>query len=142
MSTDAPGKPSGHGWSRTPAHAIANRSLTDGTLRILDAICIHVDPDGFCYPSQERIALIVGMRRETVCRAVGQLIRAGYLSRRWFDMPNGQRVRGYKVAYPKFVPPPSRYGQIVPARTLSGSDRAITLPVIDDADNDVTPQSP
>jgi hypothetical protein len=142
MSGRLPTKGKGDRWSRTPAHAIANRSLSAGTLRVLDAICIHVDAEGYAYPSQELLAAITGMRRETVCRAVRRLKQLGYLSRRWIDLPSGHRVRGYKVIYPTYVPPPSRYGTLASIRSQTLSDPAITSPVTLDADSDVIQQSP
>ena len=117
MSEKPLSKRKGDRWSRTPAHAIANRGLSDGTVRILDAITIHVDEYGGAYPSQELLAAITGKRRETVCRAVGRLLKAGYLERRFFETPSGRRVRGYRVLYPNYVPPPSRYGALNVARS-------------------------
>src|SRR4051794_16115716 len=65
----------------SPSSRAARRAgLTDLDLAVHRAIASYdFDSTGVAHPSQERIALDLRVRRETVNRAVRRLVRAGWL---------------------------------------------------------------
>jgi hypothetical protein len=102
------GKATGERWAKLAARAVVDRSLTDMDVRVLAAFGIHADRDGICWPSQTTVADMVGIRRETVCKAVGRLRLRGYLDRYRKRTPRGWYRNVYRLLYPEYVPMPSR----------------------------------
>src|SRR5262245_59018103 len=66
-------------WAKVAARAIADRALTATYVRVLAALAIFADREGVAWPSQETIALLIGISRSTVCRAIKRLRDLGYL---------------------------------------------------------------
>lgn len=92
-------------WSKFAARAAADRDLGEAEVRVLVTLGIYAGPDGIAWPSQELLALVTGFRRETVCRAIGCLLRAGYLDRFRKRTARGHLRNVYRLLYPPYVPP-------------------------------------
>jgi DNA-binding MarR family transcriptional regulator len=66
--------------SKLSARAIADRDLSAAVVRVLATIGIYASHDGTAWPAQETIAGIIGIHRETVCRAIKRPRERGYLT--------------------------------------------------------------
>lgn len=62
-----------------PSAAVADQSLTSTQLRVLCAIGSFTGKDRSAYPKQSTIADVIGVSRETVCRAISALSDKGYI---------------------------------------------------------------
>jgi DNA-binding MarR family transcriptional regulator len=92
-------------WSKLAARAVADRSLTATHVRILAVIGIYAGRDGIAWPSQDTIAMVVGINRATVCRAIKRLRERGYLDRYRKPTSRGRYRNVYQLRYPPYVPP-------------------------------------
>lgn len=100
-----------HGrWSKLAARAVADRSLSAIQVRVLAAIGIFGGPDGTAWPSQETIAAVIGIHRETVCRAIKRLRELGYLDRYRKPTSRGRFRNVYRLLYPDYAPPRAKAG--------------------------------
>ena len=66
-------------YAAVPILAATDRRLKRVDWAVLAAISFHADTRGYCYPSQDRIAALTGLSRQTVNRSVRQLREFGYL---------------------------------------------------------------
>jgi hypothetical protein len=80
-----------------PEWAAADTGLSRIALRVLVALCRYVDAKGLCYPSQSTIAKTMNVRRESVNRALKELMQRGYLQTS--GQPRGSRGRMGALQY-------------------------------------------
>jgi hypothetical protein len=99
-------------WSKLAARAVADRALSATALRVLAALGIYAGRDGVAWPSQETLALLIGLNRATVCRAIKCLRERGYLDRYRKRTSRGRYRNVYRLVYPHYVPP--RFSSVVP----------------------------
>ena len=90
-------------WAKLAARAITDRSLTATYVRVLGALAIHADENAIAWPSQERIASLIGITRPTVCRAIRRLRDLGYLHRYRKRTPRGHYRNVYQLLYPAYA---------------------------------------
>jgi predicted transcriptional regulator len=107
MTDKTSGNHSGR-WSKVAARAVVDRSLTATDVRVLAVIGIYADHEGIAWPSQETIAMAIGINRETVCKAIKRLRGGGYLYRYRKRTPRGWFRNVYRLSYPEYVPFPAR----------------------------------
>jgi DNA-binding Lrp family transcriptional regulator len=91
-------------WAKLSARAVADRALTATYVRVLAYLAIHADRLGVAWPSQERIAIALGINRATVCRAIKRLRDRGYLDRYRKRTARGHYRNVYRLLYPVYVP--------------------------------------
>ncbi len=101
----APITTAGERWSKLAARAVVDRSLTATDVRVLAAIGIYAGRDGSAWPSQDTIALIIGINRATVCRAIKRLLAGGYLDRYRKPTSCGRYRNVYRLLFPPYAPP-------------------------------------
>jgi len=94
--------PDGKHFSRCPAAAVFDSSLTDGEVRGLAAAGAFTDRSGICRASQATIARRLGVARQTVHRWFAALVGKGYLRLvRKTKRANGSDGPNiYQLAYP------------------------------------------
>lgn len=102
------GKISGERWAKTAARAVFDRRLTALDTRILSAIGTFANREGIAWPSQETIAMRLGVARETVCKSIQRLRRYGYLDRYRKRTARGWKRNVYRLLYPEYVPIPAQ----------------------------------
>src|ERR1051325_4174443 len=73
---------------RMPIKAV-NVGLAATDWAVLHMISMHADRSGFAWPSLSRIAVIAGIRRNHVSRAIARLERLGLLRRERRARPGG-----------------------------------------------------
>jgi len=95
---------SGERWAKLSARAVVDRNLSATDVRVLSAIAIYADADGIAWPSQETVAFVIGVTRETVCRAVKCLRKHGYLDRYRKRATNGMKRNVYRLLFPPYSP--------------------------------------
>jgi len=95
-------------WSKLSARALADRSLTAIDVCVLAVIATYANRDGIAWPSQETIASILNVRRETTNRAVKRLRSSGYLDRFRKPTSRGRYRNVYQLFYPFYAPPNSK----------------------------------
>jgi len=95
-------------WSKLAARAVVDPGLKALDVRVLAAIGIYVGRDGTAWPSQETIATMLGVARETVCKSIKRLRQHGYIDRYRKRTPRGWYRNVYRLLYPTYVPMPSR----------------------------------
>jgi DNA-binding transcriptional regulator YhcF (GntR family) len=67
-------------FAKVPARAVRCRvSAIDW--QVLHAVALHADTDGRAFPSMARIAVIAGINRSNVPRAIGRLEQSGLMVR-------------------------------------------------------------
>ena len=66
-------------FARVPIASIADRRLNFTAVRVLMAICAHVDASGQCYPGYNAIARTAGLKHSNVAPAIKLLEASGYL---------------------------------------------------------------
>ena len=68
-------------FSLVPARAIADERFKKhpAALRVLNALGLYVNPDGWCYPSQATLAQQLGISRQAVAQHVQFLVQSGYV---------------------------------------------------------------
>jgi len=81
-------------WFIGPAQAMGDSRLRGRHWRVLSALCFHADHDGYCWPSQETISDITTLSRNTVGRAIKELIDFGYVKRGKKQMRKSGRYQG------------------------------------------------
>ncbi len=66
-----------------PARAVSDPRITSRPhlLLALAALCLHTSPLGICFPTQKRIAAIVGRSQSWVSKYLKELERMGYVRR-------------------------------------------------------------
>ena len=67
-------------FSIVPAHAVSDPNLTDSEYRTLSAVATYADKNGWCWPSQSKLAEIRGVSRKTINQHVKRLNSLGYLN--------------------------------------------------------------
>lgn len=91
-------------WSRVPSVACLDRRVSAGDWRVLTLLCKFADKNGRCFPSQQRLATILGMRRQVVGRHLKRLDEWGYITRK--ILHRGKRGQWgfacYWIQYPLF----------------------------------------
>lgn len=100
----------GH-FSRLPAAAIYDSSVSAATLRVLAALGVYADRDGLCFPSTTTLARRLGLSRQGVQYHIKKLERLGYVMvsrRRREDGMN--RPNLYQLVYPALAAEPSNEG--------------------------------
>tara|TARA_R110002110_G_scaffold85816_4_gene223680 strand:+ start:5760 stop:6170 length:411 start_codon:yes stop_codon:yes gene_type:complete len=95
-ATDGTGR-----FSRLPAAAVYDQNLSPQALRVLAALAVHADTQGFCYPSQSTLAKRLGKTRQTIQYHLKLLRDAGYVD----IIPNKKssgawRHNFYQIHYP------------------------------------------
>jgi DNA-binding transcriptional MocR family regulator len=113
------GKTTGERWAKLAARAVVDRNLKALDVRVLGAIGVYAGRDGTAWPSQETIASMLGVTRETVCKAIKRLRKHGYLDRYRQQTSRGWHRNVYRLLFPEYVPIPSRL-------PLEESDPAVT----------------
>ena len=98
----------GERWAKLAARAVIDRNLRALDVRVLAAIGIYAGRDGTAWPSQETLATMLGMTRETVCKSIARLRRHGYLDRYRKRTPRGWHRNVYRLLYPAYAPMPLR----------------------------------
>ena len=69
-------------WSRVPGYALCLRSLTGTDIRVLGAICLHVDREGCrCFALVRTLAREAGVDRAQFFKSTKRLIGAGVVTR-------------------------------------------------------------
>ncbi len=97
-------------WAKLAARAVADRNMTATHVRVLACLGIYAGPDGVAWPSQETMALVVGVNRATVCRAIKRAVALGYLDRYRKPTSRGRYRNVYRLLYPAFAPPRAKRG--------------------------------
>ena len=62
-------------------YELPSKILKDGERTILLCLAEHADPDGYCFPSYERIARMCDCDRSTVYRRLDRLTSLGLVQR-------------------------------------------------------------
>jgi hypothetical protein len=70
-------------YSILPARAVSDPRITSRPhlLLALAALCLHTSPLGICYPTQKRLAAIVGRSQSWASKYLKELERMGYVRR-------------------------------------------------------------
>lgn len=86
-------------FAKVPARAVRCRvSAIDW--QVLHAVALHADTDGRAFPSMARIAVIAGINRSNVPRAIGRLEQSGLMVRNRTRKPSGGwQVNHYQLLY-------------------------------------------
>lgn len=120
-------------FSRVPPRVARDRRLSAGDLRILIAICKHVNPEGWSWPSQETLAEEAAYPRGKISERTQRLARFGHIEIHTARKKNGEfGVARYRVI---FARDPSGGGMAItdaapplkvarPAPSEGGTDRA------------------
>lgn len=66
-------------YATVPAQAMQDRRLRPSDWRVLTAVSYHADPRGLAWPSQQTIADLTGLSRQTVNKCIKRLVSCGYL---------------------------------------------------------------
>jgi GntR family transcriptional regulator len=74
-----------------PARVLDDRAIRPAALRVLLALATHSNRDGWCWPSIPTIARRLGVLRQAVSRAIGELVHLGYLTVQPQTRANGSR---------------------------------------------------
>ena len=85
-------------FARIPAKA-AGLPLTATQLRVLIAICLHADRDGFAHPSLARIGKIAHVQTANVAHSLSALVRHGLIRRDRTARGDGWANTQYQVIY-------------------------------------------
>jgi hypothetical protein len=85
------------GFARVPIWA-ASAKITPQGWQVLTAICAHVDPAGWAWPSLDRIAAMTGIERKNVPRIITELEDAGLIHRTRGTGGRGNSTR-YQVVF-------------------------------------------
>lgn len=95
----------GDRFCRVPPEAAADPRLSKRALRVLIALCLHVDEDGYCWPKQTVLAEKTGLSRQKVNEAIRELADAD-----WIKVLNerSQKSGRYSSNYYLITPPPER----------------------------------
>jgi helix-turn-helix protein len=73
-------------FSIIQAKAVRDPRVSDAQLRVLNALGMYSDKDGWCYPSQSTLAEDINRSRQTVNGYVADLVELGYVEKhRRFD---------------------------------------------------------
>ena len=65
-------------------HSNAIRELSNLEFRVYCALCLHADTDGICFPSQERLTEVLGLKPTSVRnvrKALKSLVDKGWVAR-------------------------------------------------------------
>lgn len=87
-------------FSITQAKAVSDSRVSDSLYRTLSALGVFSDKDGWCFPAQETIAVMVGKTRQTINEHIAQLVELGYLEKRaQFKEDGGQTSNLYRLIF-------------------------------------------
>ena len=78
-------------WSNIPAAAVDDQNLPLGALRVLNALGIYTNREGWCWPAQTTLADRLGVSRQYVARCIRTLMVRGYIERQ--NTPKGASPR-------------------------------------------------
>ena len=92
-------------WAKLAARAVADRNMTATGVRVLACLGIYAGPDGVAWPSQETMAMVVGVDRATVCRVLKRAMELGYLDRYRKPTSRGRYRNVYQLRFPPYSPP-------------------------------------
>lgn len=94
-------------YSVIPSRAVYDTTLTPRALRVLCALGVHSDNDGWCFPDQATIALELGLSRGRVSTAIVDLVKRGYIACE-IRVQKGRGMRGlwYRVVLDQPGKPP------------------------------------
>lgn len=79
-------------FSIIPARAVIDRGLPRGALLVLAAVGLHARTEGWCWPSQSRLADLAGISRQQVGKYLAILCERGLLERRSRSRSDGGRA--------------------------------------------------
>jgi len=82
-------------FAAIPSAAIEDTRLTGADLNVLAALGYHTCKDGWCWPSQDTIAVKARLSRQFVVESMKRLIRWGYVER-YIENNNTRKIR-YRV---------------------------------------------
>ena len=85
-------------YSVIPSRAVYDTRLTPRAMRVLCALGVHSDSDGWCFPDQKTIAKDLAMSRARVSGAIVELAEFGYIACE-LRVQKGKGMRGlwYRV---------------------------------------------
>ena len=103
----------GRHFSRCPAAAVFDQNLTDGEVRGLAAAGAFTDKTGICRASQSKLALRLGVARQTVHRWFASLVAKGYLRliRKTKRANGSDGPNVYQLIYPPLPEADSKRGR-------------------------------
>lgn len=68
-------------FSIVQARAVKDERITDAQLRVLNALGMYSDKDGWCWPSQSTLAEDIHRSRQTVNGYIAELVDLGYVEK-------------------------------------------------------------
>lgn len=69
-------------WGRLPFEVIGDPRVKANEIAVLLVLASYADADGYCWPSQDTIARIIGKSRSTVIAIINRLVEIGLVERR------------------------------------------------------------
>lgn len=94
-----------------PARAIEDDRLSKGDLKVLNALGVYADKEGWSFPSQKTLADKINMTRMSVSRAIKKLCDYGYIaSENNFRNNGSQSSNKYRVLFD--LPPLIHNGEL------------------------------
>ena len=96
---------------------------------VYNALALHADPSGHCWPGRARLAMITGLSERQISRATAELARKGLLAKEGFP---GGRVDYWLLPATTSTPSPA------PAPTPTPAPTPVTSKALP-PDTDVTP---
>ena len=112
---------SGPRFSFIPAAALRDKSLSKAAKLTIAALGMYTNEENdWVFPSQFTIGEMIGYSRETICRAISELEKAGYLEKRHrFHENGGQRSSEMRLLFDAHTPV---------KKTDTAPDEAVTPP--------------
>lgn len=116
--TEVPLKENGH-FSRLPAAAVFDRRLSAANLRVLAALGVYADPNGYCWPSLTTVGRRIGCTRQNVAYHIKKIRKLGYLLVTQRKRGNGMNeVNLYQLVYPPIGERPNPLEEANPELTI------------------------
>jgi len=99
-------------WSILPVRALLDRQLKERELRVLASVCIFTNSYGVCWPGVATLAAIIDCDKATISRALGRLVKKGYVRRLepkdfQMDFAKFGKIARYQVLYSEDTPVPT-----------------------------------
>ena len=126
-----------------PARAIEDDRLSKGDLKVLNALGVYADKDGWSFPSQQTLADKINMTRMSVSRGIKKLCDYGYIASENNYRENGsQSSNKYRVLFD--LPPLIHNGESSGCNINVQSPTATEMlhPDFDNHNKNVTPPKP
>ncbi len=87
-------------YARVSVRAALDKNLHHAPFRVLVLLASYADKNGYCYPSQQTIANIIGVSKQAVNQNIKTLEELGYIQKHRRKRPNGSDTScGYVVIY-------------------------------------------